>query len=135
MSQMLVGLPEEDFPTELKGELVSEQTYKERHEIMKEYGVPCGSLDAIFVNFKQLRRNGLSLKQVRTAVNNLHPILMKNLRLDRYGTVIVMDSRARWYRRGGWVLPCKRHRWGELHHGIRFCRECPETQYEGSRKS
>lgn len=79
-------------------------TAKERMALMDETGVPFMSLYAIEIQTKQLGRNGLSRKQIRGAVKNLHPKLFENLKLKVDGTVSLVDGRLKWERRRGWAL-------------------------------
>jgi hypothetical protein len=78
-------------------------TSKERIELAVDTGIPFMSLYAIEIQTKQLGRNGLSRKQIRSAVANLHPKLFENLKLKDDGTVSLADARLKWERRRGWA--------------------------------
>lgn len=78
-------------------------TSTERMDLMGSTGVPFMSLYAIEIQTKQLGRNGLSRKQIRSAVANLHPKLFENLKLKADGTVSLVDPGLKWERRKGWA--------------------------------
>jgi hypothetical protein len=77
-------------------------TAKERLEMSSRTGIPFMSLYSIEIQTKQLGRNGLSKKQIRSAIANMHPMLFENLKLNNDGTVKVIDERLEWRRRNGW---------------------------------
>lgn len=70
---------------------------------MDETGIPFMSLYSIEIQTKQLGRDGLSKKQIRAALSNLHPKLFENLTLNADGSVSMVDTRLKWARRRGWI--------------------------------
>ena len=84
----------------------------DRLKLRRRFGVPSGSSQCLHVNFKQLSRDGLTISQVRKALANLHPKLMKNLYIRRDGSLVVLDENLRWLRRCGWTAD------------YRYCRFC-----------
>lgn len=71
--------------------------------VRDDTGVPCGSLQAIEVQYQQLSRNGLTKSQIRKAIDNMHPRLMENLKLNRKGMVEPKDQSLMWIGSCEWI--------------------------------
>ena len=76
--------------------------------LREDYGLQHGTLCIVRQMTRALQRDGLSFKQVRKAVTNVHPRLMSNLIVNRDGSVSVVDTRLRWVRRHEWTRDAKK---------------------------
>lgn len=83
-------------------------THSERSKLREVYGLQYGTVCVIEQNVRQLQANGLTFKQVRKAVENLHPKVMANLHVARTGMITVKNKSLRWRRRGQWLSKWKR---------------------------
>lgn len=72
------------------------------------------------VNCRQLHRDGLTHVQVVKAITNMHPRLMKNLKVRLDGFVSVKNTKLRWVRRLGWTK------------NFRYCRSCEQFRDKNS---
>jgi len=75
---------------------------REERETMKAVGITWGSAQALQCKRNHLRR-GMNLETVEKVLRMMHPVLMANLKVDRWtGRIKVVNLQLRWERRRGW---------------------------------